>query len=91
MAADRMKIHVCELQSGEGHAFLVVDGWALENRFDRPADQAKELHLAIGEFFFEFSQLEFTIRHLLASIIEIDDKNFDTSSHRMTLQHCASL
>jgi inorganic pyrophosphatase len=38
-----------------------------------------ELFLAIGEFIFEFSQLEFTIRHLLACMLDLkDDKSFDT-------------
>lgn len=39
----------------------------------RDAAARADLFLAIGEFIFEFSQLEFTIRHLLGVVLEIDD------------------
>ncbi|TQF31963.1 hypothetical protein [Bradyrhizobium sp. UNPA324] len=43
------------------------------------AEARVDLFLAIGEFIFEFSQLEFTIRHLLASALDLKgDKSFDT-------------
>jgi hypothetical protein len=42
------------------------------------AEARVDLFMAIGEFIFEFSQLEFTIRHLLASALDLKgDKSFD--------------
>jgi hypothetical protein len=45
----------------------------------REAEQRASLFLAIGEFIFEFSQLEFTIRHALGTALGLnDDSRFDT-------------
>lgn len=42
------------------------------------ADKEKdELCLAIGEFIYEFSQLEFTMRDLLGSLLELEGERFD--------------
>ena len=30
------KINVCRLKDGDGHAYVMVDGWALDNRFKTP-------------------------------------------------------
>ena len=43
----------------------------------REALMRVDLFLAIGEFTFEFSQLEFTIRHLLATVLRLNNKHFD--------------
>jgi hypothetical protein len=44
----------------------------------REAEQRASLFLAIGEFIFEFSQLEFTIRHALGTALDLnDDTRFD--------------
>jgi hypothetical protein len=40
-------------------------------------EKVKSLYLAIGQFMFEFSQLEFTIRHLLGEILEFKDTGPD--------------
>jgi hypothetical protein len=40
----------------------------------REAKERAELFLAIGEFIFEFLQLEFTIRFALATLLNLHDK-----------------
>jgi hypothetical protein len=30
------ELKTCMLTTGEGHAYVVVDGWALDNRFPMP-------------------------------------------------------
>jgi hypothetical protein len=41
------------------------------------SEERADLFLAIGEFVFEFSQLEFTIRHLVGSALELNDEAFN--------------
>jgi hypothetical protein len=43
----------------------------------REAKERIELFLGIGQFIFEFSQLEFTIRHTLGAVLELRNKTFD--------------
>jgi len=40
-------------------------------------ETAEQTYRAIGRFMFEFSQLEYTIRHYLAEEIRLDDRYFD--------------
>jgi hypothetical protein len=44
-------------------------------------ENLRRLHLAIGQFIFEFSQLEFMIRHLLGEALELHD---DARFHAVT-------
>jgi hypothetical protein len=45
----RPKLQACVLELGEGHAFVTVDGWVLDNRFDRVVRRADEVGLPANE------------------------------------------
>jgi hypothetical protein len=51
------------------------------NEIEAEREHMRRLYLAIGQFIFEFSQLEFMIRHLLGEALALDD---DARFHAIT-------
>jgi hypothetical protein len=51
---------------------MAIEPGKIEEVWDEPV-----LHAAIGKFIVQFSQLEFTIRHLLGSLLDLSDPQFN--------------